>query len=655
MTAALPKPDAYREDIDQLRGLAVLMVVAFHFEVPAIHAGYIGVDIFFVISGFLITQIIQRELRAGTFSFAQFYERRVRRLLPPLYVMVLATTIPAFHYLLTSERLEYFRSIASVVTFTSNFFFWLQSGYFDVSAVEKPLLHTWSLAVEEQFYLVLPVCLWSLFCIGGQGRRGKIVVAATLAGAAAASFAYALWLIRTGHTPTAFYMSGPRAWEFLIGGIVALEGFPVLSHNIMRATALVLGYVLIFAAMFGLRKASSFPGLNAVAPCLGAALFIWSGTGVPSVTGRRPYSIFAITWFFGRISYSLYLWHWPVFAFARFSKDGLTLDPVEKVLLFALTVGIAYLSWRFVELPFRRRTVFSTRRSVFAAAGVASLALLLLCGADVLFGNRFSSSDRDAEKLEAYNNFDERAAYRGGVCFRYEAVPFDEAHCLALAPDRINILLWGDSYAAHYYPGLLKILDPHSVNLMQATQAGCTPTLSLDPDNLAWCNDFTLATAPWLETKTPDMVVMSGDWIEPARRNFDAMAADIRNTAAVLNARGIAVVLFGPSVQFKDRLPPMLIRAHLRHADPLLSRDVVRPDIFDLDARMKAALPSSEKFTYVSVLDAVCPEKVCPVTIGDGVPLAWDFAHLTIEGSDYVVGKLAPQLRLPELAASGVR
>ena len=153
---------AYREDIDWLRAIAVLAVVAFHFESPAVFGGFVGVDIFFVISGYLITGIIRSEVKSGSFSFARFYERRVRRLLPALYATVALTAIPSFHYLLTSERQEFFRSVAAVVTFTTNFFFWFQTGYFDHAAVEKPLLHTWSLAVEEQFYLALPLLLWAL-------------------------------------------------------------------------------------------------------------------------------------------------------------------------------------------------------------------------------------------------------------------------------------------------------------------------------------------------------------------------------------------------------------------------------------------------------------------------------------------------------------
>src|SRR6202043_3937025 len=184
--------------------------------------GFVGVDIFFVISGFLIIGIIQSEVKSDSFSFARFYERRVRRLLPALYAMVVLTAIPAFHYLLSSERAEFFRSVAAVVSFTSNFFFWFQTGYFDHAAVEKPLLHTWSLAVEEQFYLALPLMLWGLARVA---RGSRIALPAALGALGLASFALCVWLMNTDRSATAFFMSPPRAWEFLIGALVATSGF----------------------------------------------------------------------------------------------------------------------------------------------------------------------------------------------------------------------------------------------------------------------------------------------------------------------------------------------------------------------------------------------------------------------------------------------
>src|SRR5215831_1020589 len=190
----------YREDIDWLRAIAVLSVVAFHFEMPGIHGGFVGVDIFFVISGYLITGIIQTEVKEGTFSFARFYERRVRRLLPALYAMVALSAIPSFLYLLASERAEFFRSVAAVVTFTSNIFFWLQSGYFDHAAVEKPLLHTWSLAVEEQFYLALPLVMWTLL----RARpKSRIALPLLLTVLTLGSFALGIMLMRSDQSAAA--------------------------------------------------------------------------------------------------------------------------------------------------------------------------------------------------------------------------------------------------------------------------------------------------------------------------------------------------------------------------------------------------------------------------------------------------------------------
>jgi peptidoglycan/LPS O-acetylase OafA/YrhL len=361
---------SYREDIDWLRAIAVLAVVAFHFEAPAVFGGFVGVDIFFVISGYLITGIIVSELNSGTFSFLRFYERRVRRLLPALYAMTALTAIPSFHYLLTSERAEFFRSIAAVVTFTSNFFFWFQSGYFDHAAVEKPLLHTWSLAVEEQFYLALPIILWGV----ARTARGRFALPLILGVLSIVSFAWCVWLMKTGRSADAFFLSPSRAWEFIVGGLVAMPGFPVLRHPIAQKTARGVALVVLAIPIFSLRQGPGFPGLNALAPCIGAAIFIWGGIGVPSSV-RRAYSPFHVVRFFGRISYSLYLWHWPLFTFARFSKSSLVLDASDKFALFALTVAISYLSWRLIEQPFRLKSFAPTRRAAFQIAAVSSVVL----------------------------------------------------------------------------------------------------------------------------------------------------------------------------------------------------------------------------------------------------------------------------------------
>ena len=354
MTAAR----AYREDIDWLRAIAVLSVVAFHFEAPAIFGGFVGVDIFFVISGYLITGIVQSEIEAGTFSFARFYERRVRRLLPALYAMVALTAVPTFHYLLTSERLEFFRSVAAVVTFTSNFFFWFQTGYFDHAAVEKPLLHTWSLAVEEQFYLVLPLLLWVLARFMRGGRKMAAIAIGALA---IASFVLSVWLMRNGGSANAFFMSPPRAWEFLLGGLVATPGLPVLRNALaQRIGAGSRAGADRDPGIFAAARAGISRHQRALAVYRRGTLHLERHRGSHAKAKpllRRSQTVR----FFGRISYSLYLWHWPLFTFARFSKNNLVLNSFDRLALFALTVAVSYLSWRFVEQPFRLKSLAPMR------------------------------------------------------------------------------------------------------------------------------------------------------------------------------------------------------------------------------------------------------------------------------------------------------
>jgi peptidoglycan/LPS O-acetylase OafA/YrhL len=631
----------YREDIDWLRAIAVLAVVAFHFEAPAVFGGFVGVDIFFVISGYLITGIIQSELQAGGFSFARFYERRVRRLLPALYAMVALTAIPSFHYLLTSERQEFFRSIAAVVTFTSNFFFWLQTGYFDHAAVEKPLLHTWSLAVEEQFYLALPLLLWGLSRLN---RSGRIVLPLVLGALALASFALSIWLMKSDRSATAFFMSPPRAWEFLIGGLIATPGFPVLRNALAQQIARGVALVLIAIPVFSLRQGPGFPGFDALTPCVGGALFLWSGIDVPTQK-RSRYSPLHVVRFFGQISYSLYLWHWPLFTFARFSKSSLVLDAGDKIVLFGVTVLISYLSWRFIEQPFRLKSLAVTRGAAFRIAGLASAVLLAGSAGGIAVSRTTSDADRVALQLESYNSYDYRPLYRSGVCFAPDSGTFGE-NCLALASGKTNVLLWGDSLAAHYFHGLQNVIDPQAVNILQATQAACMPTFDTAAQGNASCRNFAAQMDAFFGDHEPDLVILSADWLEYARPpRFDGMIADLRQTISKLNGAGIAVVLLGPAVQFRARLPSMLMRAHLREIEARPD-DFVLPDIFALDEMMKAALPAHEKLSYLSVVDAVCPARQCPLTIDGGVPLAWDHAHLTAEGSLYVMDRVVPVLGL---------
>jgi peptidoglycan/LPS O-acetylase OafA/YrhL len=350
----------YREDIDWLRAIAVLSVVAFHFEAP-VYGGFVGVDIFFVISGYLITGIIQSELKSGTFSFAQFYERRVRRLLPALYVMVALTALPTFHYLLASERAEFFRSVSSVVTFTSNIFFWFQTGYFDYVAVEKPLLHTWSLAVEEQFYLIWP---WIIVSLGSRRRILRFSIYGSIA-----TLALRLILIQVIPASGSFlYIELPtRADSLLIGAAVAM---------IFRDPELIAKIRLSYVRIAGLAAAAGFLALG-----LEIHSFFWqtppistwgfSLTAIASAAlvflamtpGTWTSRIFSnsILRFYGRYSYGLYLIHFA----PKYYYDEVFLPAISSrvhpawlagtigfAIVLAASTAAAVLSFHIIEMPF---------------------------------------------------------------------------------------------------------------------------------------------------------------------------------------------------------------------------------------------------------------------------------------------------------------
>jgi hypothetical protein len=470
--------------------------------------------------------------------------------------------------------------------------------------------------------------LWALSRFARGGRialpGAPLALPVALGALALAFFALCIWLMNTDRSADAFFMSPPRAWEFLIGGLVATPGLPLLRHALARQIVRGIALVLIAIPTFSLRQGPGFPGFNALAPCLGAAVFIWSGIGI-STQERGRYSPLTTLKFFGQISYSLY--------------------PFDKMALFALTVAISYLSWRFVEQPFRRGSLVPTRRAAFRIAGLATAVLLAGSAGGIVSNQMPSDADRAALRLESYSAYNYRPLYRFGSCFAPVSGAFDD-FCLALVSGKTNVLFWGDSLAAHYFHGLTGTTDPQSLNILQATQAACMPTLNATAQGNALCHGSATQMDAFFRARMPDLVVLSADWLEYARPpRFAGMIADLKQTILRLNGAGVPVVLLGPAVQFRATLPSMLMRAYLRNIDPV-PEDFVQPTIFSLDQMMKAALPEHDGFSYISVVDAVCPARQCPLTVDGGIPLAWDHAHLTAEGSVYVMDRLVPMLGL---------
>lgn len=358
----------YRPDIDGLRALAVLAVVLYHagFHFPG---GYVGVDVFFVISGFLITGLILRDLRHERFSILDFWERRARRILPALAVVVLFTLVVGYFLLLPKDFRDCGARIVALAACASNVKFWLETGYFQPAAEQMPLLHTWSLSLEEQFYLIIPVLAWVLFRIGKS--RWVFWVLLVLG---VGSFVLSAFGVYRDPAAT-FYLLPARAWELVVGSLVAFA-YPVASYALRSAMSWV-GLAGILLPILLYSAETRFPGLTAAPPVLGTALLIWAGLR-NSATDRLPIvqRCFCLRPFVavGLISYSLYLWHWPLFAFNQYLSIWAESRGVRFGLL-VVSFGLAWLSYRYVEQPFRKGNLLRTRSAVFrwSAATIACL------------------------------------------------------------------------------------------------------------------------------------------------------------------------------------------------------------------------------------------------------------------------------------------
>jgi peptidoglycan/LPS O-acetylase OafA/YrhL len=620
----------YRADIDGLRGVAVLLVLAFHLGTSKCTGGFIGVDVFFVISGYLIGSIILSEISASKFSLLSFYQRRIRRIVPALFVMMLVTSLLAYKFFLPGELEEFAKSLLSGTFSVSNVYFLHQSGYFEGPAAMKPLLHTWSLAVEEQFYVFLPLLLIAVRRFFPHRQRVLILSIAVL------SFGVSVW--GAFHDPSAtFYLAHTRAWELLLGTLIALDVFPRFSNAIWRNAASMAGLCFIVLAAIIYDKTTPFPGAAALVPCLGAALIIAAGRSGPSIVGRLL-SLSPIV-FVGMISYSLYLWHWPMIVFQGVSgilAQGIW-PKAAKIVVLCASLLVATLSWKFVEQPFRDRRFTLSGQVVFRIAATSVLALLVV-GASALATHGFPSrfppeAVRVASFLENADPVTE-SQYRVGTCFltsRNLQAAFDPSVCLRQDPKKRNELLIGDSHAAQLWYGLSSVFT--DVNLMQATASGCKPTLDQGLGTDKRCRlmmDYVFHD--YLRRHHIDALLIAARWD----------AADLprlERTVAWLKQQGIAIVLFGPTVQYDSALPRLLALA-IQKNNPRIPADHRVAYYERLDQEMSQLAESKLQVRYISYFKLLCQQDACLEYAADGVPLQSDYGHLTGGGSSLMAAKI---------------
>ena len=497
----------YRSEIDGLRAVAVVPVILFHAGFGAFSGGYVGVDVFFVISGYLITIILLNEIEGGRFSIARFYERRARRILPALTVVMLACLPFAWLWMIPDQLRDFGASLVAVVFFVSNFLFWSEeSSYFAAAAELKPLLHTWSLAVEEQYYLFAPLTLALLWRFGRR-RLFWLVVASAVLGLLATE-----WGWRYASRAN-FYLPQFRIWELLAGSIC---GFLATSHAPRASNGLsALGLGLILFAIFAFDENTPFPSLYALVPVGGAALvvlFAHKGTWVARLLSAR--ALVGI----GLISYSAYLWHQPLFAFARIRS---LVEPAPALMmgLALLSMGLAYLSWRFVEQPFRRRPVplMPSRRAVFTASsavGVGFVAIGLYASLSGGVPSRLAgvAPDSYAGKLLA-------STRRPPLHLDCTPVPPGENRaplCAVFTPENptLRILLIGDSHAGTMLPAFAGVGRNNAV--YQMALASCPPinrtSLHRAIFDIGVCEQATRDQLQTVREGNFDVVVLAARW-----------------------------------------------------------------------------------------------------------------------------------------------
>lgn len=600
----------YRPEIDGLRAVAVVPVVLFHLNIDAFSGGFVGVDVFFVISGYLITSLIVNDIERGQFSILNFYERRARRILPALFAVVLFSSVVASFLFAPGHFTEFGDSVVATILFYSNISFWTETGYFATPSHLKPLLHTWSLAVEEQFYILFPLAL--LLMTRFAGKRLVVFIFAI----GFFSLALSIWGV-SSNPSAAFFLTPSRAWELMLGAILALRVVPKINNRTVREIASVAGLGLIGWSVFVFSAATPLPGINALLPCLGAALLIHSGS--PNLVNRllavRPLVSL------GLVSYSLYLWHWPLIVFARYH---LLRDPagLEIAVIIVVSFLMAYLSWRFVETPFRGRTGLFSQAGLFAAAGVG----MVLFSAAGNFGPstngwRPAFAELPDADIPGSDYWDARkcSLHRGNIDddWRHE-------DCIINSGHESNALLWGDSFAAHYAPGFVKNSDLLTQNLVQYTAGGCAPIFNFDPAAIPGCHSFNQRALDILVRFDIKTVVLVGRWQHAFEHGLNL--ADISDTVARLQGLGIKVILIGQSPIF-----PVDIRLIARKSgDNDRTLNIIAPSMND------AIEFSAPGMVFIDPMPVLCVDGKCRFRDGNNFYFT-DDGHLSAYGSEFYV------------------
>ena len=652
----------YRPDIDGLRAIAVLAVVAFHAFPNWLKGGFIGVDIFFVISGFLISRIIFELLDSGQFSFIDFYARRIRRIFPALALVLTASLVSGWLILLPEEYKQLGKHVSGGAGFISNFILSNELGYFDGDAINKPLLNLWSLGIEEQFYFIWPFVLWFAYQRGFNLLTLSIFIALT-------SLYFNLYETLIDAT-AAFYSPLSRFWELMAGSIVAwlsmyktsflrsIEGKldrwltaivyreDRISYELKVANLIsILGLLLLMWGFLTINKSIGFPGKWAIIPVLGAALIICSGSN--SWVNRKILSNKILVWF-GLISFPLYLWHWPILSFAFLLNEGVPNKYVRGSAV-AISILLAWLTYVYVEKPFR----FGKRSKQ------KTLILILVLFINAVFGVYVYRSDglisrfpKWMESLGKPIDFLFNSYIRDNLCHLHD-LKLEKHGTDCIDNLRPLIFLWGDSTAAASYPGFITLRNQSNFGIAQLTTAACLPLLELNDKTYVErknCNLVNRGVYEKLKYTKPKLLVLQAAWYLPSAYNLDETELRqglIKTVNQIkLDLPATSIVVIGPVPQWSispqaDTL--RVVRDSMLVQEPHLFQAANQLDSLD---NMLLSTTSDLGIGYISITKILCKPSGCITRVG-GDSLDWvavDRIHLSKSGSEFLAKKIQKQI-----------
>lgn len=644
----------YRPDIDGLRAVAVLLVVIHHAFPQVLKGGFIGVDVFFVISGFLISTIIFQSLEQGAFSFLDFYKRRVKRIFPALSLVLIASFVCGWFVLLPADYKQLGKHMAAGAAFVSNFAFWNESGYFDSGSKLKPLLHLWSLGIEEQYYIFWP------FIVLYAWKR-KISLFKVCLVLLALSFAINIFTAKN-NAVAAFYSPLSRFWELLIGSVLAYTSLQTAktpkSTNVNNWTAWT-GVALLAIGVYFINPERRFPGFWALFPTLAAYLLIKAG---PKAWFNQVVLSNRLFVWVGLISFPLYLWHWPLLVFAEIKLGALGVS--TKLGLVALSILLSWFTYRFVERPIRFGNLIVETKKIPLALCAILLAIAMLGGYTYQrdgFGLRFPKFIQAL--LNNQPKLDE--GWRTGQCILDQGHPSSEFSPICVDKDKRPLLfLWGDSHAAALYPGLKHLQDTgaYAFGVAQRTGAVCPPIIG---DARPWCNEINTDSFKLIKELKPEIVMMYAYWSHglDGKGGFAGLydLTKLDATVAELKKAGVKkVILMGPSPYWKNSLPHNIVETWKK------TKTVAKPPLRMSygDFGLLAELPIYDKqmreiakrldISYISGVDFLCNKDGCLTRDSeDGVKVASvDYGHLTVDAAQTYLKLIAPLIFAPSVVSS---